>query len=152
MTDNHGIIGFHHIAIRAKDFEQTILFYTKGLGFTLGHTWSLPAFNLKNAAMLKSPNGNGYIEIYDQDADIPAQGRKKLPTEEYVQTALLHICLTVTDSEKAYHHAIAAGATSCLAPMTIELGNPLYTVKNSLVYSPNGEVIEFLEQKGSENL
>ena len=152
MTDNHGIIGLHHIAIRAKDFEQTLEFYTKGLGFTLGHRWSLPEFNLKNAAMLKAPDGNGYIELYDQDADIPAQGRKIKIGEEYVQTALLHICLTVTDATVAFHHAIAVGATPCLEPMTLELGHPMFTVRNSLVYSPNGEVIEFLERKGSENL
>jgi len=141
-----GLSGLHHIAIRAEDFDQTVGFYTGVLGYTIGHTWSLPEFNLKQAAMLKSPDGLSYIEIYDRAADIPAQGRKKQEEEEFVQTALLHICLTVKDSKIAYEMAIAGGATSCHTPMVLQVGHPAITVHNSLVYSPNGEVIEFLEQ------
>ncbi|KIO78503.1 glyoxalase [Pedobacter lusitanus] len=140
-----GVYGLHHIAIRAENFDQTVSFYTEILGYTIGHTWSLPEFNLKQGAMLKSPDGQSYIEIYDREADIPAQGRKKQDREEFVQTALLHICLTVKDSKLAYELAIAGGATSCHEPMTLHLGSPAITVHNSLVYSPNGEVIEFLE-------
>jgi len=148
MTEknNCGIIGIHHIAIRAEDFEGTVQFYTEVLGFSVGHTWSLPEFNLRQAAMLKSPDGNSYIEIYDNEADIPAQGRKKKPEEAFVQTALLHLCLTVEDSKKAYDLAIEGGAKPCHEPMVLHLGNPAITVHNSLVYSPNGEVIEFLER------
>lgn len=138
------VSGIHHIAIRAKDFEATVAFYTT-LGFALSHSWSLPEFNLKQAAMLKSADGNGYIEIYDDEADIPAQGRKRLPGEPLVQTALLHICLSVADATDAFHEAISHGATACLAPMTLQLGEPAVIVRNSLVYSPNGEVVEFLE-------
>lgn len=141
-----GLSGLHHIAIRAENFDQTVRFYTEVLGYTIGHTWSLPEFNLKQAAMLKSPDGLSYIEIYDREADIPAQGRKKQEQEEFVQTALLHICLTVKDSKIAYEIAIAGGATPCHAPMVLHLGHPAITVHNSLVYSPNGEVIEFLER------
>ena len=140
-----GLFGLHHIAIRAEDFDRTVGFYTEILGCKIGHTWSLPEFNLKQAAMLKSPDGLSYIEIYDLAADIPAQGRKKKEQEEFVQTALLHICLTVKDSKVAYEMAIAGGTTSCHAPMVLHLGHPAITVRNSLVYSPNGEVVEFLE-------
>jgi glyoxylase I family protein len=143
--NNKGISGIHHIAIRAKDFEATVAFYIEALGFTLSHSWSLPEFNLKQAAMLKSADGNSYIEIYDDEADIPAQGRKRLPGEPFVQTALLHICLNVADAADAFHEAIRHGATACLEPMTLRLGEPAVIVRNSLVHSPNGEVIEFLE-------
>ena len=143
--NKHGITGIHHIAIRARDFEATLAFYTAALGFRLGHSWSLPAFNLKQAAMLQSADGQSYIELYDGDADIPAQGRKRLPGEPLVQTALLHICLTAQDAAAAFRHAIAHGALPCLEPMELELGDPGIKVRNALVYSPNGEVIEFLE-------
>lgn len=141
----HRISGIHHIAIRAKDFEATLAFYTQALGFNLRHCWSLPEFNLERGAMLQSADGHSYIELYDEHADIPAQGRKRLPGEPLVQTALLHICLTTDDAAAVFHHAVAHGATPCLAPMELELGKPAVRVKNALVYSPNGEVIEFLE-------
>lgn len=140
------ISGLHHIAIRAIDFDQTLKFYTEALGYTVSHSWSLPQFNLKRAAMLRSADGHSFIELFDNEADIAAQGRKNKPGEEYVQTALLHLCLGVENAEEAYHYAIAAGATSCIEPMSLELGDPGVKVKNALVFSPNGEVIEFLEK------
>ncbi|PTT01605.1 glyoxalase [Pedobacter sp. HMWF019] len=139
------IYGIHHIAIRAENFDAIVDFYEQALGFSLSHSWSLPEFNLKRAAMLKSADGNSFIEIYDSQADIPAQGRKKRQDEEFVQTALLHICLSVEDPKIAFERAIAAGAKPCHEPMVLHLGNPVITVRNSLVFSPNGEVIEFLE-------
>ncbi|PSK89100.1 VOC family protein [Taibaiella chishuiensis] len=143
--NKHGITGIHHIAIRATDFEATLAFYTQALGFSLSHSWSLPAFNLKQAAMLRAADGLSYIELYDEAADIATQGRKRLPGEPLTQTALLHICLGTGDAAAAFHRAIAYGATPCIEPMALELGEPAIKVRNALVYSPNGEVIEFLE-------
>lgn len=142
----NNISGIHHIAIRAIDFDKTIAFYTTGLGFALTHRWSLPAFNLKSAAMLRSADGHSNLEIFDNNADIPAQGRKIIPGESYVQTALLHLCLTVENAKDAYEQAIAAGASSCIEPSSFALGENGPTVTNALVYSPNGEVIEFIER------
>ncbi|REA59661.1 VOC family protein [Dyadobacter luteus] len=139
------VTGLHHIAIRAVDFDQTLNFYTKGLGYTPYHEWALQQFNLRRAAMLKSPDGQTYLEIFDNKADIAAQGRQRLDHEPFVQTALLHLCLSVTDVEKAYEAALYAGATVCIPPSRLILGNPPLHVHNALVYSPNGEVIEFIE-------
>jgi len=33
------ISGFHHIALRAKDYDKTFEFYTKALGFTPKLSW-----------------------------------------------------------------------------------------------------------------
>lgn len=140
------ILGLHHIAIRATDFEQTIQFYIEGLGFTVRHEWSLPEFNLQRAVMLASPDGTSYLEIFDKDADIAAQGRKIKQDEPYVQTALLHLSFRVKNAAEAYLTAIAAGAISCIEPTELELGTPSVKVRNALVYSPNGEVIEFIEK------
>lgn len=148
MTTNNNkmIKGIHHIAIRARNFDSTMDFYLNALDFTISHEWSLPEFNLKRAAMLKSADGNSFIELYDQEADIAAQGRKIKDGEEFVQTALLHICMCVEDCSIAFERAIRAGGKPCIEPMVLHLGNPAVTVRNSLVYSPNGEVIEFLEK------
>lgn len=140
------ITGIHHIAIRANDFDRTLNFYRQALGFRVAHTWSLPEFNLERAAMLQSADGRTFIEVFDTAADIAAEGRKRRPGEAPVQTALLHLCLSTGNAEAAYHQAIAAGATSCIPPMTLQLGSPPLNIQNALVYSPNGEVIEFIEK------
>lgn len=67
---------FAHVAIQAKDYKATISFYIDVLGFKLGHHWSLPSFQIKEASMLISPDRRTCIEIFDNDAVIAAQGKK----------------------------------------------------------------------------
>lgn len=143
---NNNIIGFHHFAIKAKDFERTVEFY-KTLNFEIVHDWSLPEFNLEKCVMLKNTAFDCYIEICDNNADFPTQGRKRKQGDPYVENSLMHICFTVVDAKKAYEEAIENGAKPLSAKETLQLQNPQksVTVSNSLVYSPNGEVIEFLE-------
>lgn len=68
--------GLSHVAIQARDYKATIAFYIEVLGFKLGHHWSLPLFQIKEASMLVSPDQRTCIEIFDNDAVIPAQGKK----------------------------------------------------------------------------
>jgi glyoxylase I family protein len=138
------ITGIHHIAIQAKDYKATIKFY-EALGLTLHHSWTLPEFNIEYAALLSIPGTYSYIEIFDKGANVAAQGRKAAAGETPVTGALLHFALTVKDATMAYNDAIALGASSCVPPSVLLLGKPPLTVKNSLVYGLDGEVIEFIE-------
>jgi len=145
LQDN--IIGFHHYSLKAQDVEITIAFYER-LGFKTLHSWSLPDFNLEKCVMMHNPKINSYIEICDKNANMPAQGRKRSDEEEFVENSILHICFVVKDAEKARAEALKNGATD-LSEGVLEIdlinGNKSVNVRNSLVYSPNGEVIEFLE-------
>lgn len=145
LTDN--ITGFHHVSIKAQNFDETVLFYEK-LGFEIVHNWSLPDFNLEKCAMLHHKNIKYHLEICDKNSDIPTQGRKRKDGDEYIENALLHICFTVKDAGEARLKAIKYGAKD-LSKGVFQLDlinkNKTVNVKNSLVFSPNGEVIEFLE-------
>jgi glyoxylase I family protein len=138
------ITGIHHIAIQAKDYKATIRFY-EALGLTLYHSWVLPEFNIEYAALLNIPGTTSYIEIFDKGANVAAQGRKAMAGETPVSGALLHFALTVKDATVAYNEAIALGASSCVPPSVLLLGEPPLTIRNSLVYGLDGEVIEFIE-------
>ncbi|GAA3631757.1 VOC family protein [Flavivirga jejuensis] len=145
LSDN--IIAFHHYAIKAQNFQTTINFYEK-LGFSLVHDWSLPEYNLKKGAILYSLKTNTYIEVFDKNAEIPTQGRKRGEDEEFIENSILHICFVVKDAEKARISAIEAGAKDLSGGvLNIDLLNirKKVNVTNSIVFSPNGEVIEFLE-------
>jgi catechol 2,3-dioxygenase-like lactoylglutathione lyase family enzyme len=144
MSNN--IIGFHHFAIKAQDFERTVQFY-ETLNFEVVHSWSLPEFNLEKCVMMKNKAFDCHIEICDSNANFPTQGRRRKQGDPYVENSLLHICFTVIDAKEAYEEAIENGAKPLSAKETLELRNlqKATTVSNSLVYSPNGEVIEFLE-------
>ncbi|MCU6709165.1 VOC family protein [Paenibacillus sp. J5C_2022] len=136
--------GIAHIAIQAKHFEQAVAFYTEALEFQVAHTWSLPEFQLKKAAMLVSADRHTCIEVFDDEAQIAAQGSKAHSEEEMKHGALLHIAVAVDNVQEAYDRALKHGAANCIPPMHLKLGEPAWEVHNALVYSPNGEVIEFI--------
>ncbi|NQX67757.1 VOC family protein [Paenibacillus alba] len=138
--------GLAHVAIQANDYQGTIRFYTEVLGFTRGHHWSLPSFQIKEACMLVSADRRTCIEIFDREAVIPAQGKKAASEEEIAHGALLHLAFYVDDAEEVYHKALAHGAKICAEPSRLSLGQPPLIVNNALIYSPNGEVIEFIEE------
>ncbi|MEN7551681.1 VOC family protein [Rapidithrix thailandica] len=144
MEDN--IIGFHHFSIKAQRFQQTVDFYGT-LGFKEVHSWSLPEFHLEQCTMLYHPRLNTYIEICDKKAHFPTQGRRRKEGEDFVENAIMHLCFVVKDAQRAYETALGNGAKPLSERTSLQLNSPVKSVSvaNSLVYSPNGEVIEFLE-------
>ncbi|WP_068497380.1 VOC family protein [Paenibacillus kribbensis] len=139
------VMGLAHVAIQAIDYQTTIAFYTEVLGFKRGHYWSLPSFQIQEASMLISPDQRTCLEIFDNDAVIPAQGKKAASEEEIAHGALLHLAFYVDNVDEIYQRALDHGARTFVEPGQLTLGEPPLAVKNALVHSPNGEVIEFIE-------
>ncbi|MGQ4680267.1 VOC family protein [Paenibacillus polymyxa] len=137
--------GLAHVAIQARDYQATIAFYTEVLGFKRGHHWSLPSFRIQEASMLISPDQRTCLEIFDNDAVIPAQGKKAASEEDIVHGALLHLAFYVNNVDEIYQKALVHGARTFVEPNQLTLGEPPLVVTNALVHSPNGEVIEFIE-------
>lgn len=146
MADTKNVRGIHHIAIRAEDFDTSVRFYTTVLNCTVRHTWPGSGKDIQKIAILKTSDGNGFIEIFGSSAGAVSGGHKKKPGKEPAGGALLHLAVTVNDAEQAYRDALEFGCLSCNPPVTLELGQPPVTVRNALVYGPGGEIIEFLEE------
>src|SRR5690242_5539582 len=113
--------GFHHVAIRAADFDATIRFYTEGLGCSVRYRFSVPG-RIDRAAFLDAGDGR-YIEVFGSGSAVQAEGRRRRPDEEATEGALLHFCLRVADVEASFKRALAAGATSRIEPRTARLGD-----------------------------
>ncbi|HEY1933191.1 MAG TPA: VOC family protein [Acetobacteraceae bacterium] len=148
MNASHSTPGFHHVAIRAVDFDATIAFYTTGLGFTVRYGFSVPG-RIDRAAFLDAGDGR-YVEVFGQGSTVQAEGRRRRSDEERTEGALLHFCLRVTDVEASYARALAAGAASRIEPRTATLngeGGATAEVRVAFVTGPNGEVIEFLKSE-----
>jgi glyoxylase I family protein len=146
MSDTGVVEGFHHVAIRAVDFDQTIRFYTDGLGFSVRFGFSVPG-RIDRAAFIDVGDGR-YIEVFGQGSTVQAEGRRRREDEERTEGALLHFCLRVVDVEAAHAKALAAGATSRIEPRTATLSSEngaTTEVRIAFVNGPNGEVIEFLK-------
>jgi catechol 2,3-dioxygenase-like lactoylglutathione lyase family enzyme len=138
--------GLAHIAIQARNYEDTLSFYTNALGFKVGHSWSLPAFQITEACMLISPDQRTCIELFDPGAVIAAEGERADSPEAVRHGALLHFAFYVDNVDETYERALAHGAKPYVQPDWISLGEPPLQVRNAVVHSPNGEVIEFLEE------
>ena len=138
--------GFHHVAIRAVDFDETIKFYTEGLGFRVHFPFSVPG-RIDRAAFLDAGDGR-FVEVFGDGSTVQSEGRRRFPNEEPTEGALLHFCLRVADTDASYARAIAAGAGSRVEPGTRRLSeNPLVEVRIAFVTGPNGEVIEFMQSE-----
>jgi glyoxylase I family protein len=126
--------GFHHIAMNARDFDRSVAFYTKTLGFTPKITWGEAP---KRAVMLDTGDGN-YLEIFERP-DLPAPG----------EGHLVHFALRTTDCDAALARARAAGAPVTMEPKSLEIpSTPRPTpVRIAFCKGPEGEVIEFFQNR-----
>ena len=146
MTPSSTAPAFHHVAIRATDFDRTVKFYTEGLGFKVHYEFAIPG-RIDRAAFLDAGDGR-YVEVFGSGSTVQAEGRRRLPGEERTEGALLHFCLRVANTESAYARALAAGAESRLEPRTSTSRlDPLVEVRIAFVTGPDGEVIEFLQSE-----
>jgi glyoxylase I family protein len=138
MDSKNGVIsgcGFHHVAIRASDFERTVRFYTEGLGFRPAVRWGEGD---KRAALLDTGDGN-YLEVF--------AGGKRAPGEAPPEGAILHYALRTTDCDAALERARVAGATVTMEPKTIPLeSEPMkISIRIAFCQGPDGELIEFFQ-------
>jgi glyoxylase I family protein len=138
--------GFHHVAIRAVDFDETIRFYTEGLGFRVHFSFAVPG-RIDRAAFLDAGDGR-FVEVFGDGSIVQSEGRRRFPNEEPTEGALLHFCLRVADTDASYARAVAAGALPRVEPGTRRLSeDPLVEVRIAFITGPNGEVIEFMQSE-----
>jgi glyoxylase I family protein len=136
--------GFHHVAIRAVDFDETVRFYTEGLGFRVHFSFSIPP-RVDRAVFLDAGDGH-FVEVFSQTSIVMAEGRRRQPNEEPTEGAILHFCLRVADTDASYARALAAGAKSRLEPVTRRLSDdPLVEARIAFVTEPSGETIELVQ-------
>ena len=133
MTDSMiGGIGFHHVGLKAADFEASCAFY-RALGMKEVLSWGEGE---RTIALFDIGDG-GKIEIF-------ANGG-----EEYSANGKwIHFALHVDDVDAAYAAALSAGATVVTPPKTVELASRPYlaTIRVAFVAGPDGEQIELFRE------
>ncbi len=127
--------GFHHVAIRSKDFDKTVRFYTQVLGFTEKINWQQAP---KRAVMLDAGDGN-YLEVFE-DKDSPA-GSGDGP--------ILHFAIRCDDTDAALKRARDAGCEVTMEPTAVDIqaNEGKVPVRIAFCKGPDGELIEFFQNE-----
>jgi len=126
------ISGFHHVAIRALDFEASVRFYTEILGLKTRVTWGETP---RRAIMIDVGDGN-YVEIFEREVSTPE-----------LEATLLHFALRTDDAAAILEIVRAAGAEITMEPKEVTIDSNLgpILVKIAFFKGPDGEVIELFE-------
>ena len=130
-------MGFHHVALKAADFDKAYKFYTEGLGLKLYTGWGEGD---GRAAMLDLGDG-GILELFaGGSAEAEANAR------------YIHFAVKVDDVDGAYNTALAAGAKPKSAPVVVPVDSaPVKVTLNcAFVYGPCGEELEFFRIVSAE--
>lgn len=123
--------GFHHIAIRVKDFDAAVRFYQEGLGLKERLAWGE---GTGRAMLLDAGNGN-CVEVFANATDPPAAGN------------IVHIAFRTDNCDAALQRAASAGAVIVTPSKTVLIpakSGPT-PVRVAFCRAPGGEVIEFFQ-------
>jgi glyoxylase I family protein len=128
--------GFHHIALRARDFDRSFAFYTQGMGFKLAHQWGEGDGRI---ALLDIGDGN-YVELF---ASKPGQVPE--PDEEHVAWPYFHLALRSMDVDADIEKVRVLGCRITIEPKSVDVGDPAKTIRVGFFLGPDGEVLEFFQ-------
>ena len=125
-------IGFHHIGLKASDFDASRAFYA-ALGMREVLSWG----EGERAISLFDIGDGGKIEIFANGGEAFSSDGK-----------WIHFAFRVDDVDAAYANALAAGASVMTPPKTVELASRPYlaTIRVAFVYGPDGEQIELFRE------
>ncbi len=125
--------GFHHVALEVKDFDASVKFYTKALGFEVAHRWDDHG---APAVMLDTGAGD-YMELFGRGSDI-----------QQAVSPIVHFALLTDDCDNAITRAREAGAKVTMEPKDVDIpSSPAYPVRIAFCKGPDGELIEFFQER-----
>ena len=130
--------GFHHVALRARDFDRSFAFYTEGLGFRPALSWGAGE---TRAVLLDMGDGN-YLEIFAASAgQIPAEGATG------TGWPFLHLALRSDDVEADIERVRALGATITAEPKDVVVSDSAQTLHIAFFRGPDGEILELFQHR-----
>ena len=137
-TDTNRVIGgcgFHHVAIRTRNWDKSLQFWTQGMGFVPRIEWGEAP---QRAVLLDTGDGN-YLEIFERES-------APRPLPEGSEAPVLHFCFRTDDCAKAVQRAREHGAKVTTEP---KIAAPFLkqNIEATIAFieGPDGEICEFFQ-------
>jgi glyoxylase I family protein len=127
--------GVHHIAVQARDWEQSRHFYEELLGMPYVTEFEMPG---EKFAFFDIGDGS-YIELYHPNATTPSLGSTS------ANDPLTHIALTTTNLHEVIERVRSANYRITVEPFSIVIG--IWDTTVAFFEGPNGESIELFQAK-----
>jgi len=125
---------FHHVALRARDFDKSLAFYRDGMGFPVAHSWGEGTGRI---ALLNLGDGN-YLELFaSKPEQLPPDGAPALAYPFF------HLALRSTDVDGDIEKVRALGCKITVEPKSVPVGEPSKTIRVGFFEGPDGETWEF---------
>ncbi|MDF2505755.1 VOC family protein [Clostridium sp.] len=123
--------GIHHVAIKVKNFDDTIKFYTEGLGLEKSLCWG----DSGNRVCFLDAAGGTFIQVFENTSG-----------DEVSNGIYTHLAFYTKDCEAAIKAAKDAGAR-VKGPIEMKIpSSPDVEMRTAYCKGPNGESIEFFEE------
>lgn len=126
--------GLHHIAIQARDWDESLRFYRDILGMEPVLEFGSP----ERKIVLFDMGDGSHIELFQATSESPAT-----PAEN--NDPVMHFALTTTDTYAATERVRQAGYEITIEPKDADIG---ISVTLSFCKGPNGEIVEFFQVNG----
>lgn len=131
-----GETGFHHVAVKTRDWDATLRFYREGLGCTEKITWAEAPIR---AGMFDLGSGS-YIEVFEDLNWSPAP-----------LGPIFHFAVRTTRLHEAIEHLRSLGVKITAEPKDITIkttnGHGGVPIRIAFCEGPNGESIELFENE-----
>ena len=121
--------GFHHLALRARDFDKSLSFYTAGMGFPVAHSWGEGE---RRIALLDLGDAN-YLELF-----ACSEQTTIVSGNQY-----FHVALRSVDVEGDIEKVRALGCPVTVEPKSVEVNGKIIRV--GFFLGPDGETWEFFQ-------
>lgn len=144
MNQQPPIHGFHHVALRTRDFDRSVSFYQSTFGFVRKISWGEKpgrAIMLSmNPADATDPASGSILEIFERPDETP--------TGENPQ--FFHICVRCSDVDAMIENVKAQGLEVTTEPKDVAIKsepNGVSHVRLAFFKGPDGEEIELFDSK-----